>query len=440
MDSEREQCKKFLIEFRSIFKNAEVNSQRGRDCHIRVTRFDEDELINFLNIYKGSIHSHEKDTRYSSSYKTYLLNINQLLIPIVISQRNSKVNDKDSIIQKELTPKKLNMTGTFTDLSEYLINLETNLNKVKPQLSDYWNSTDDTELCNLLLKLAYQASGTNVAYTTREEDILSKHKFSIGKDYGEILSACYILSQHNNVTITDNESTGNYDLYFYDDTNLINRFNTKSGTGSGQSFKSLENELKSIVEDDYLKGSTSAIFIDMIKSITRKEKGINGRIKMFNVCELATQLPSNLGSFFCDIKKEFFNNEIICESNYIAKENFNTFKEFCFDLLKKHNIESRGIAKGSDSKSPDELYEQNDIFKANVILFFMLTILAHNFDDKVVTNVIQKILRTKIHILHIDISRSGVNITQPKEITYSLHYWGSAFAPTNNLLGFKSIY
>src|SRR5690606_38488270 len=124
---------------------------------------------NFLNIYKGSIYSHEKDTRYSSSYKTYLLNINEVFIPIVISQRNSKVNDKDSIIQKELTPKKLSMTGSFTDLSEYLSNLKINLHELKPQLSHYWNSTDDTELCDLLLKLAYQAAGTNVSYTTREE-------------------------------------------------------------------------------------------------------------------------------------------------------------------------------------------------------------------------------------------------------------------------------
>lgn len=428
-----------LKDFKQTFKNASICKSRGHQPHIRITRFDCKEFKNFKSKYKKSIVSHCKDTSFSSAYKTYKILIDDQTIPIVISERNSKVSIKDSILQKQLTPTKLNMTGTFISVDDFINKLTINLDIINPQLTDYWKSKNTDELKNILIKLAKQSLSFDVDFNRRESRILKNHRFSIGKDFGEILSAGYILKKYGNVTISEGESSNNFDLYFHDEIGIINKFNSKSGSGSGQSFKSIKNELSIISENEYLKGSPADIVINIVKIITENSKR-TGKEKMFEVCNLASNLNGDIGDLFKDIKKEFFNDNSIDIFNFNYEHTYIEFIETLQSLLEKYDFPLLGIPKGTKERDPQDFYDKDIDFKLNIILFFMLTNLSKNLNEKIVTNIMNKLLRTKIYILHVNVNDNGCNIIEPKVIKYKFHYWSNCFAPTNNLLGFKSIY
>ena len=234
-----------LKELQSVFPKAKLTSARGHELHIRVTNAYIKDIEQFYSQFSGKLDGTLQDKRYSTSYLTHFVELNNKYIPIVFSCGEYKVNNKDSIVQKQLTPNKLDIIGEYTDTNTLLTSVEKALSILNPQLSSVWSAYSDKELKKLLVKLAYNIVYKNQTFNKRERELIKAHKASLGKDFGEVLSAIYILHKEKNVHIALSESSTSFDLSFLDEYGIINKFNTKSGAGSGQTFKSVKNEFLS---------------------------------------------------------------------------------------------------------------------------------------------------------------------------------------------------
>ena len=106
----------------------------------------------------------------------------------------------------------------------------------------------------------------------------------------------------------------------------------------------------------------------------------------------------------------------------------------------KFQLKKIGLPTGSNEEKPDIFYEKDKDGKENAILFTLATIIAHYFPSKVITNIMEKLLKTKVLIIHLDFDENGVSFLTPQKITYKFHYWGNFKNPTNNLPGFKTVY
>lgn len=426
---------------KEFIPQATLNSSRGHETHIRATNLTAQQYELFKNNPNYVIEGIIQDTRYSTSYNTIFITHNDDFIPCVLSYVELKKNKKDSLVQKQLTPNKLAILGEHTDLNLLLNKVKNSLEELNPQLNSVWRSSDSKELTNLLVKLCYQIIDRNQSLTKREQKLLKAHKSSLGKDFGEILAAINILNIYGNVTIALSESSANFDLSYLDEDGIINKFNTKSGNGSGQSFKSIKNEFLSLCENDYKKGTPAHICLEMIKSLL-DGKNIKGRDRIFNMAKAAQKLNTDdpLGAILQEISKEFFQGKDIDKSNYNPPINFNGYSEKIKNIWENLSLKQIGLPSGSNDEKPDLFYANNDNGKENAILFTLATLIAYYFNNKIITNIMQKLLKTKIYIIHVSFNNNGVYFTTPTEVTYKFHYWGNYKNITNNLPGFKAIY
>lgn len=426
---------------KEFLPQAALNSSRGHEVHIRATNVTARQYELFKNNTNYVIEGNLQDTRYSTSYNTIFITHNNDYVPCILSYGELKKNKNDSLVQKQLTPNKLAILGEYTDLELLLNKVQNSLEEINPQLSSVWSSSDDKELTNLLVKLCYQIIDYNQSLTPREQELLKAHKSSLGKDFGEILAAIHILNIHGNVTIALSESSANFDLSYLDEDGIINKFNTKSGNGSGQSFKGIKNEFSSLDENDYKKGTSAHICLEMIKSLW-DGKNIKGRDRIFNMAKEAQKLKASdsLGAILHEISTVFFNGNTIDKDNYNPPNNFTEYSEKIKNICSKLSLREIGLPTGSNEEKPDVFYSANENGKENAILFTLATFIAHYFNNKIITNIMQKLLKTKIFIIHVNFNENGVYFTTPTKVTYKFHYWGNYKNPTNNLPGFKAVY
>lgn len=435
------QYKDTLRLLQEFIPQAALNRSRGHETHIRATNITSEQYELFKNNSHYFIEGINHDTRYSTSYNTVFLTHNNDFIPCILSYGELKKNKNDSLVQKQLTPNKLAVLGEYNDLEFLLNKVQSSLENINPQLNSVWASSDSKEFTNLLIKLCYQVVDYNQSLTPREKELLKAHKSSLGKDFGEILAAIHILNIYGNVTISLSESNANFDLSYLDDDGIINKFNTKSGNGSGQSFKSIKNEFLSLDENDYKKGTSAHICLEMIKSLC-EYNNIKGRDRIFNMAKYAQKLKINdpLGAILQEISIVFFNAKTIEKQNYNAPVDFNEYSNKIKNIWNRLSLKEIGLPIGSNEEKPDIFYSTNENGKENAILFTLATFIAHYFNDKIITNIMQKLLKTKIYIIHVGFNNDGVYFNTPTKVTYKFHYWGNYKNPTNNLPGFKAIY
>lgn len=432
-----------LLEIRKFFPKAYLDSSRGHGLHIRATNSTLDNSKIFFSSMSGKLNCSEKDEIYSKTYITHKIDFAGVETPVILCCGEYKVNNKDGLTQKQLTPTKLNILGEYTDIDCLLTDVEIALNKVNPQLTSFWASSDEKELKKLLMKLAFKIVYPQQVLTLREQQIVKAHKASLGKDFGEILTAIYILHTYGNVNIALSESSSSFDLSFLDEDGIVNKFNTKSGGGSGQTFKSVKNEFFSLDDKDYKKGMAGHVCLDMIKSLIDTSQGdIKGRDRIFHMANAAKQLGNKevLGEVLQEMSLLFFNNQDIDKANYQAPKDFSTYTKMIENIWQKFNLKKVGLPIGSHKQAPDIFYANNKDGKENAILFTLATIISHYFPTKVITNIMEKLLKTKVHIIHLVFNENGVSFLTPQKITYKFHYWGNFISPTNNLPGFKTVY
>ena len=125
------------------------------------------------------------------------------------------------------------------------------------------------------------------------------------------------------------------------------------------------------------------------------------------------------------------------EALLISKRECKTARK---NIWKNLSLKQIGLPSGSNDEKPDVFYANNDKGKENAILFTLATLIAYYFNNKIITNIMQKLLKTKIYIIHVSFNNNGVYFTTPTEVTYKFHYWGNYKNITNNLPGFKAIY
>lgn len=434
-----------LLEIKKYFPKAYLDSARRHELHVRATNVSIEDGKKFLNDISQNLIGSIQDKRYSTSYLTHFIEFNDILIPVVLSCGEYKVNNKDGLIQKQLTPTKLNIIGEYNDINVLLKSVELSLNKLNPQLSSFWVSHDDKELKKLLMKLSFNIVFDKQEFTKREQEIIKAHKASLGKDFGEVLTAIYIIKTYGNVTIALSESASSFDLSFIDEYGIVNKFNTKSGGGSGQTFKSVKNEFFSLDVNDYKNGTSAHVCLEMINSLIEVNED-NGRIKgkdrIFNFAKNAQKITKKevLGEILEEFSFVFFQGKEINKTNYKPPLEFLTYSELIKKIWIKFDLKKIGLPSGSNEEKPDVFYENDICGKENAILFTLSTIISAYFPTEIITNIMDKLLKTKVHIIHLDFNQNGVFFTTPQKITYKFHYWGNFKNPTNNLPGFKTIY
>lgn len=280
-----------LLEVKKFLQNAKLMSDRDHELHIRITSVTNSDAINFLNEFKNTYSGSDQDKRYSTSYRTHFITINGIYTPIVLGCGEYKVNSKDSITQKQLTPKKLNIIGDFNNLKNFIDVIKQAIKRNPPELNSYWNSNNKEEFADLLIKLVDSVLDKNgISFNDRESKILKEHGKSLSKDFGEILAAVEIIRKEGNVSLEESESTANFDLSCLVH-GVRKKFNNKSGGGSGQSFKSIRKELSIVDSSDYVANSGAAVALNIMKNLC--ESKARGNKKVLEMCNEAFKLPED---------------------------------------------------------------------------------------------------------------------------------------------------
>jgi len=435
--------RKALSFLTTFFNGASLYSKNKRnEPHIRIYSNEyianSDSIESFISKYKEFC-VESFDSRFSSSYKTFLFNLPEVCnipIPLVLCTSDYKKNNKDSVIQKQLTPFNLGVVGEYKDLDYFLKKVKDGLFKVSPSLSSYWQSNDKEEFITLLLKLVNQSIENPVSFTDREINIIKQS--SIGKDFGEILVAANLLKKYGNIFITNVSNTSNYDLTYTDFSGLISKVNVKSGVGSGQSFTSVSKYLSVIDKENYVEGSKAEILIRILRTINFKQRG-SGKTTVFEIMELGCLFNDDLGKFLKEVKKEFFNNKSISEENYIKKETFDDFSRLATAILERCNLKIAGIPIGNNQKTTSYTYEKED-GPLNAILFYLLTNFSKNFDQQVFSNVMKKAIKSDIEVINVSFDDNGLVLNSSENTNYTFHYWSNFSNPLNNFIGFKINY
>lgn len=433
--------KKFLLETLKFFPNAKIYSAKRHELHIRSTNVSiEKAHLFFKNTIGVLVHS-TLDLRYSQAYLTHFISFNNVIVPVVLSCGEYKNNKKDSITQKQLTPKKLHIYGRYSNIDKLMEDIKDSIFRLNPQLSSHWKSSDKQELSKLLVKLAYKIIDPTITFTEREQQLIKVHKASLGKDYGEILTSLYILKKHGNVDIVESESSASFDLSFTDQYGIINKFNTKSGNGSGQSFKSIKREISILSLDNYQEKSLSHVCLNIINSLIC-DGPANGKERIFHMAKEAQKISQNemLGIILNSFSIKYFNGLEINKSNYQPPKDFNTYSSYLKSIWEEHNLIKIGLPKGNKTETADVFYENVKEGKENAILFTLATIIAHYFPTLVITNIMEKLVQNKVSIVHLNFNNDGVSFSKPEKVTYKFHYWGSLKYPANNWPGFKTVY
>lgn len=115
--------------------------------------------------------------------------------------------------------------------------------------------------------------------------LIKSHKKSLGKDFGEVLAVIYVIDHYWNVKIAETESNTCFDLSFIGKDSVENQFNIKSGVGSGQSFKNIQENISLLPSNIYEEGILEQVCLDMIKSILTNEKGRGKRFEILNAAK-----------------------------------------------------------------------------------------------------------------------------------------------------------
>lgn len=426
---------------REHFPKASIDRSRGHEAHIRITNMNKDMYDNFLQVAKDNnftIEGSIQDRRYSTAYKTTFIGIGNDFVPFVLSNSEMKIKARDSLTQKQLTPKKLGILGKYNSAQEILDELKKSFTQIIPTLNSSWKSWNEVELKKILLKLAHQIVYQQQTFTKREKEILKEHSASIGKDFGEILSAIYIAHKYGNVEIERQEATANFDLSYVDNqTGEVLRLNTKSGGGSGQSFSAFKQQLSNIdfnTQSDVNNAVAGKIMQNLCDS------KITGREKVLLNAQICRESNTSIAKVMDEISKKMFQGLEIKLENFKAPQSFTTYKEIIEKALTKQKLKVMGIPVGSRDSSPDEFYAQSKNGAENAIVFTLATILANFYPSEYVNHVMKKILKQHIFVLHLDISENGAEFQIPETPNYRFHYWGNFKSPTNNLPGYKTVF
>lgn len=424
--------------------NPKRNTRNKRFVQIRVTKnLKVKELID-SNIF--DIVAKKKDTRYSGAYNTVFISFNNSEYAIVVSDANEKINS-ESVKNKQLTPQKLNITGSFNDPMTLLKKLKKEITKIKKELvlnekaKNAIKSKDD-EILFLLLNKLLNMSLDNKLTMTKDEMTVLKLTSAIFKDFGECLTALFILNKKEikSVSFSNSESNENFDLIEEFNDGLINRINVKSGDGSGQSVKNLfsSHQLLSLKNDNnFNKQSVYSHYSNILTILSSNKKGIN---KILESAEEFSMIDDKLGELLLEMKKVFFNNKEFKIENLSKKEiDFEEYKEKITKMLNKKGLKIVGVPKGTKDLSANILFETLETPLENAVIFTIGTFISNFHQDKVINHIVNNLIVTPVRIVHISNLKNKILFKEPSYVSYNFKYWASFSSPLRNILGLKAI-
>ena len=396
----------------------EIATSRN-DPHIRVTKGLSHQDLDVIKKHIGNFLI-KRDTRYSSSYKTIFINFESKIIPLIISDSYFK-NSSDSIIQKQLCPSALGISGEYSDLSllvfqtiDGLHNLDNKPTLNNKALEELGITDDNNDLLMKLLTKLVLVNINKVELTVQENEIYKINKSSIDKDFGEILFSLSILSNKKllkikSLVFREEMNSSNYDIETVNEKGKITRINIKSGAGSGQSFKAIEDhQIKSMLEEgNYIGNSIYDYYTQVIKELNGNTLGKN---KIFNISNilintksLQDKEDSITGNILLELQKIFFNGNIFSEENITSKHySFQEYTEIIESILEKNEISVFGIPRGTKNKTAQNVFDDlGDKFLLNALLFFIQTLIARTTNDVIITEIFTEFIQNKIKVQYI---------------------------------------
>jgi hypothetical protein len=433
-----------IKEMNKIFTGNKVNitKDKGRhDLHIRIQHL---KVEHFL-ASKFQVQKIEMDTRYSSMFKTYFILFNNQIIPVVISDRKNTRSGASKILQKELTPSKLSIKGTYNSANELYENILNGLNKnIKTSFED------NDPLFLLLIKLANSIIDPNIELTDDEQILYSENANAINKDYGEALAALHLLNENyfNEITFSATESAEDFDIIGKTEKGLKKRVNIKSGGGSGQSFKSIYRQVKDIlISDDFDEDSEYYRYSKVIKLLADK-KGLNGKGRMLEAFNILKSGNGTISLAFKDVSRIFFNDSLI-DINKLKTdiETFDEYKEIMENICDRFFPKRVGIPIGTKDKPASDVFndkiKDKDIDYAimDSLIFTLATWISNFTDNDVITDIMNELIVNKVYTFYVKCEKGNIVFEEvPTKVKYyKFHYWANFKKPTNNILGFKEL-
>jgi hypothetical protein len=434
--------KDFLLHLRDRINdnNVVVKIDKNRhDQHIRIGKLS----ISKFNVEGCEVLETKQDTRYSTGYKTTFVRFNDIVYPVVFADRSAK-NGDNKILQKELTPEKLNIQGTYFSY-DILHNDIIKGIKTKTNLKNY------PSLYNLLLSLLNLISNDK-ELTTTEEELYFQNSASINKDFGELLSALYLLknNSYKSITFSENESASSYDIIGITNQGLKKRINIKSGGGSGQSFKSLsKGQIEDLLNENNFEINSDYHLYSKVIEIFSDQSRIAGRVRFFRAFNILKESDSNIGNAFKEISNIFFSGKDINESNFSINDSFSfpDYVKIIEDLNTKYFDKSVGVPKGTKNKPAIDTFKDKvdkkglNIAILDALLFTLSTWTSNFTDNSILSDIMNTLIVNKVHLFFINCKNKKLIFEEHKitNMKYKFHYWANYPQPTNNLLGYKII-
>ena len=390
---------KYLEDSRSLFPSNKVEYQKrqGREPHVRILKFSDDQILDFFTHYPNAIISEAIDKKYSGRYKPVFVET----VPFILSNPQFRITKK-IIDQKQLTPKKLGIVGEYRKEESFLKDFDIGIASFNPTLKNYLKSLLKDELIPAQI------------------EFVEVHANDL-KDFAEIYSAYKILLRDGFVKIPENESESFYDLLTSNNGQEV-LYNVKHGAGSGQSLKSISSKINAITE--------KTVCVEVLKKLANCKSGY-GASTVLEISEyLSNNDTSDLGNIMKLISKKLFGGTI-CQKNYNPPTDFSGYKTILEDIFDQLKLKKIGIAKKDTFGSLKG--------KFNNIIFSLATIIANYFNQEELTIILKKIV--EVRIIHTDTKNGLMTFDEyaPNNVSYRLAYWGNVNAPTNNFIGFRSI-
>jgi hypothetical protein len=436
----------------------EVQTKSGLP-YIRVFGSDKQTITSYLKQYGyDNLPLEPKQFGLSSKYRSNILSYNagNTIYSMVVAGSGKKDDDGKgvSVSIKEFTPTTLGLAGQIYNRNSLIKDT---------QAAVIAKTKSRPELQQILLELIQVAAGAQPALSPETNENLSQRaRDQLSVDFGEILAPIKLANKNDKIEFP---KEGNFPLIdvFVGDL----KYSVKSLTGSGTSFRSIQNLMDNF-EGTIQNDKTQEKLFSLFKSYHPKAGGKNvdkiiAGSKHINVPEYA-KISSILGEDFTD----YASLQSLLSKQQFAKmpneQGYNTFLKMFYPAMIAGNWGKpvglpadgnyyMGTSKGKEKPTEKEAgypsFRANPAKAATDILTYVMGIGTLNAVErgpdaqeyaKMMTNIVNQ---SPAWLGRLDITDSGQVVASAKpftELKFKFQYHAPSHKPGNNLPGFMIVY
>lgn len=436
----------------------EVQNKAGLP-YIRIFGSDKQAITNYLKQYGyDNLPLEQKQFGLSSKYRSNILSYNSdgVIYSMVVAGSGKKDDDGKgvSVSIKEFTPTTLGLAGKIYNRTSLIKDTQAAvISKTKTR----------PELQQILLELIQVATGAQPALSPEANENLSQRaRDQLSVDFGEILAPIKLAKGSDNIEFP---KEGNFPLIDVIVGN--NKYSVKSLTGSGTSFRSIQ-DLMDNFENTIGNDDAQAKLFSLFKSYHPKAGGKNvdkiiAGSNHISVPEY-TKISEILGGDFTDYASL---QSLLSKQRFAKMPNEQGYSEFLkmfYPAMTAGNWgkpvglpadgnyymdTSKGKEKPTEKEAGYPSFRNNPVKAATDILTYVMGVGtlnavergpdAHEY-GKMMTNIVNQ---SPAWLGRLDITDSGQVVASAKpftELKFKFQYHAPSHKPGNNLPGFMIIY